>query len=528
MPALNCRDRAICQEFIQSSFTLSHVTPYNEPEYSGWISRRRCVADVLVWEFNWFVTSGNYLLRFPHKSECCHPIEIVYLPESGIRRCHTKEECCTGHPFVMEIVTHTHFIREEGEAVAVEPQAVYLSFDSAEDLCGCIAFLAKIATRHVRTAAITFGPPLKIDHRIHLNVKNSENNFGLALLPDMMRSWLLQQGLTAAEVVGNEEAVLGCAKTLYYYQRRQGVAANLPPVPEAGMGRGNRYESDENACGQCVVLSPEIESMKLEPLLSEGDPQLLYSHWERLDGGSQGEVFKAVRNSDGVTVAIKRVRVRRERKDLPALVKEVALLRALRHPNIVTLHDCFRKEKDIFLVMELMDGGKLADLLDPCDGPAVGFTESQLATLMREVLLALKCIHSARCIHRDVKSDNVLLSSRGEVKLGDFGFATRVSAPKGTRQTVVGTPYWMAPEVASGKVYNNKADVWSAGILFIELCDGQPPLMGVNPMRALLKVSTGPPPMIRTFKRWSSMCNNFASFLLVKDPAKRPSVDAAL
>ncbi|KAH9601591.1 Protein kinase domain [Trypanosoma melophagium] len=525
MPKLSYRDKKIC-ETLKDGITLDAIEAINEPEYTAWISRRRYISGVFVWEFNWFVTTGNFLLRFPKKNSYCCPIELVYLPDAIIRRCHMKEECSVGHPFVSEIVAHTHFVEEKGNFVPANDQAVHLAFENAEDMCGCMAFIAKIAARRTQTASIMFGPPLQVQHCIHLNAIHNETNFGVELLSKEIQDWLLQQGITRDEIKGYETTVLSCAETLYQYQQQIGIETNMPFIPSRENKTNENVRNEESK--QEFLLPKDILNVKMESLLTKGDPQQLYSNWEKLDSGSQGEVFRATRKSDGIEVAIKRITIKRLRKELPALLKEITLLRALRHPNIVTLHECYKKGKDLFLTMELMDGGKLADLLDPIEGPRVKFTEIQLSTIMREVLLALKCLHHARCMHRDVKSDNILLSSRGEVKLGDFGLATLVSAPKGTRRTVVGTPYWMAPEVASGKAYNIKADVWSAGILFIELCDGKPPLMGINPIRALLKICTGPPPVMKSVKKWSELCQEFANYLLVKDPEKRPSVDDAL
>ncbi|ORC92017.1 putative p21-activated kinase 3 [Trypanosoma theileri] len=530
MPKLNYRDKKICER-LKNGITLADIEAVNEPEYTAWISRRRYISGVFVWELNWFITAGNFFLRFPKKNSYSYPIEVVYLPDAIIRRCHLKEECCVRHPFVMEIVAHTHFLKEKEKFISANDQAVYLGFENAEDMCGCLAFITKIAARHTQTASIMFGSPLQVQHCIHLNATNNEKNFGFELLSKEMQNWLLQQGITREEMKGCEETVLSCAETLYEYQKQIGVETNMPfsLLGENKMSRKKKEEVMENEeSNQLFLLPTDMSNVTMESLLTKGDPHQLYSNWEKLDSGSQGEVFKAKRKSDGSEVAIKRITIKRVRKELSALLKEMTLLKALRHPNIVTLHECYKKEKDLFLTMELMDGGKLADLLDPIEGPRVKFTEIQLSTIMREVLLALQCLHHAKCMHRDVKSDNILLSSRGEVKLGDFGLATLVSAPKGTRRTVVGTPYWMAPEVASGKPYNIKADIWSAGILFIELCDGKPPLMGIHPVRALLKVCTGPPPVMKSAKKWSETCQEFAKYLLVKDPVERPSVDDAL
>ena len=136
--------------------------------------------------------------------------------------------------------------------------------------------------------------------------------------------------------------------------------------------------------------------------------------------------------------------------------------------------------------MELLNGGPLTELL----GPGIDWEESHIAFVCREILQALAFLHANHRLHRDIKSDNILVSMDGTVKIADFGFAIGLTAEADKCRSVVGTPYWMAPELIRGLEYDGKVDVWSTGITLLEMCDGEPPLMDQPPLRALLLITT--------------------------------------
>jgi len=151
------------------------------------------------------------------------------------------------------------------------------------------------------------------------------------------------------------------------------------------------------------------------------------------------------------------------------------------------------------------------------------FTEPQIAYVISETLKALSYIHGMHRIHRDIKSDNILIGSNAEIKLADFGYAVQLSDEDEKRTTICGSPYWMAPEVIQGDQYGKQVDIWSLGIMVMECCDLQPPYILETPQKALFLITTQDPPPIRNGEKWSKEIKHFINLCLQKDAEKRPA-----
>lgn len=256
---------------------------------------------------------------------------------------------------------------------------------------------------------------------------------------------------------------------------------------------------------------------RLKQICSEGDPREIYRDLNKIGQGASGGVFTGYQRGTNRLVAVKQMNLEQQpKKDL--IINEIIVMRESSHPNIVNFIDSFLIHGELWVIMEFMEGGSLTDV--------VTFnimTEPQIAAVCRETLKGLQHLHSKGVIHRDIKSDNILLSMEGNIKLTDFGFCAQINEIQNKRNTMVGTPYWMAPEVVTRKEYGRKVDIWSLGIMAIEMIEGEPPYLTESPLRALFLIATNGTPAIRQPDDLSSVFKDFLYFALKVDPEKRAS-----
>ncbi|XP_064124628.1 mitogen-activated protein kinase kinase kinase kinase 4 isoform X41 [Loxodonta africana] len=270
-------------------------------------------------------------------------------------------------------------------------------------------------------------------------------------------------------------------------------------------------------------------------LSSLRDPAGIFELVEVVGNGTYGQVYKGRHVKTGQLAAIKVMDVTEDEEEEIKL--EINMLkRYSHHRNIATYYGAFIKKSppghddQLWLVMEFCGAGSITDLVKNTKGNTL--KEDWIAYISREILRGLAHLHIHHVIHRDIKGQNVLLTENAEVKLVDFGVSAQLDRTVGRRNTFIGTPYWMAPEVIAcdenpDATYDYRSDLWSCGITAIEMAEGAPPLCDMHPMRALFLIPRNPPPRLKS-KKWSKKFFSFIEGCLVKNYMQRPSTEQLL
>mmetsp|Transcript_2784 Transcript_2784/g.3442 ORF Transcript_2784/g.3442 Transcript_2784/m.3442 type:complete len:518 (-) Transcript_2784:64-1617(-) len=353
---------------------------------------------------------------------------------------------------------------------------------------------------------------------------NSETGF--SGLPSEWET-LIKGNISKDEVIANSNAVL---QVIEFHQRGMVPAgpakSDTPDFTKEDKKEAPDTPDEETPSDDKVTVRKDKAKKrhKGEDLewIDEGDPTEIFINLEKCGEGSSGEVYKGLHKDTKEVTAIKVISLGGSEK-LCNIKNEIMMLKLSKHPNVVEHRGTYMKDEKLWVAMEYMDGGALTEVISICQ-----ISEAQIACICKEILNALVGIHEGNRIHRDIKSDNVLITISGDIKLADFGYCAQLTETVDKRNSVVGTPYWMAPELIKGMEYGTSVDIWSLGIAAIEMAEGDPPYLDFPPLRALFLIATHGPPSLKEPEKWTDIFKHFLGRCLELEPGDRASAKELL
>ncbi|CAM1322615.1 PAK3 (predicted) [Pycnogonum litorale] len=288
--------------------------------------------------------------------------------------------------------------------------------------------------------------------------------------------------------------------------------SSIPPLPSSSLLR------TQSSLKKKMMDEEMLE--KLRTIVSVGDANRRYTKMEKIGKGGFGTVYTAIETATGTEVTIKQIKLSRQTTE--DVINEILVMRENKHPNVIKYLDSYLVGEELWIVMEYLAGGSLTGVVtEMC------MDEGHIAAVCREVLQALEFLHYNNVIHRDIKSDNILLGMDGSVKVTDFGLCAQISPERSRRTTIAGTSCWMAPEV-DGRRYGPKVDIWSLGIMVIEMIEGIPPYIDEDDSKVLQLIATNGKPEIKEIEKLTPVFQDFLDRCLEVDVDRRGSANDLL
>ncbi|KAF7722216.1 p21 protein (Cdc42 Rac)-activated kinase [Apophysomyces ossiformis] len=407
----------------------------------------------------------------------------------------------------------------------INPNLVPSPITTSQEITSC--HTSKKHGKSVPTTANSIGKPYNVQHNIHVQV--DLGGAGFIGLPPEWQTILAASGISEDLVKANPKTTKNLMRLHMMDALRHKDTRRTHPC----------HDDIETALEEFSLPIRPSKPVPLPMLTASGtttsidsnqydlvdtaEPSYLYSDFVLIAEGESGPMFAAKHMATNQLVAIKKIPLSAEAK-LSKIRSELTTMKMSRHPNVVEYIASYKTEDTLWIVMECMDAA-LADILSTLQDQGLSLRESQIARIARDILRALCRIHRLRRIHRDIRSDNVLLNRHGEVKLADFGYCAQLTEQQPKRTSVVGTPYWMSPEVIKGEGYDTKADIWGLGALMIEMAQGEPPYVEHPPLRALFLIASNGMPSLREPHKWSEDFKDFIRQCTRMNPLDRPDAE---
>lgn len=329
---------------------------------------------------------------------------------------------------------------------------------------------------------------------------DKKSKTGYKGLPQKWSEYLLNVGISAAEM----EKFPAAARNVASIQFEGGIGELL-----------KEYSSLQGSVNLQMLMKQIVDIKTTNPI----DKYNVNYKKDRLGGGSFGDVFLCSDKENNTKFAMKVSTVEK----ITILEREIRM-HALSngHKNIVAFEEAYKFQKKIYLIVELMNGGSLFDYIYKL-ARKPRWKEKAISYAIKCILQGLAHMHARHHLHRDIKSQNILINSKGDIKIADFGFAVGLTKEHNKRHTVLGSPFWMSPELINKHPYGSKVDVWSTGVTAYEIAEHEPPHMGQSAVKVMFLITTKDSPKLTEKDKWTKTFHHFLKLALDKNPKTRPS-----